>query len=133
MSLRMLPPLFLIPVRGGSKGIPRKNMQEVAGISLVGRAVRAARDACAILGGGRVVVDSDDAELLAEGRRWGAETPYVRPAELAGDTAGSMDVVRHALGALAVADRLADEGLSLPCSVGISEQQLDHICAVLGA
>jgi N-acetylneuraminate synthase/N,N'-diacetyllegionaminate synthase len=95
-------PLILIPVRGGSKGIPRKNLREVAGISLVGRAVRAARDACARLGGGRVIVDSDDAELLAEGRRWGAETPYVRPAHLATDTAGSMDVVRHALDALAV-------------------------------
>lgn len=95
-------PLILIPVRGGSKGIPRKNLQPVAGISLVGRAVRAARDACHLLGGGRVVVDSDDAELLAEGRRWGAETPYVRPAHLASDTAGSMDVVRHALDALAI-------------------------------
>ncbi len=95
-------PLILIPVRGGSKGIPRKNLQTVAGISLVGRAVRAARAACALLGGGRVVVDSDDAELLAEGRRWGAETPYVRPAALASDSAGSMEVVAHALTALAV-------------------------------
>ncbi len=95
-------PLILIPVRGGSKGIPRKNLQPVAGISLVGRAVRAAREACRLLGGGRVVVDSEDAELLAEGRCWGAETPYVRPAELAGDTAGSMDVMRHALGRLGV-------------------------------
>ena len=95
-------PLIIIPVRGGSKGIPRKNLQPVAGISLVGRAVRAARAACALLGGGRVVVDSDDAELLAEGRRWGAETPYVRPAALASDSAGSMEVVAHALTALAV-------------------------------
>ncbi len=95
-------PLILIPVRGGSKGIARKNMQLVAGISLVGRAVRAAREACRLLGGGRVVVDSDDAELLAEGRRWGAETPYVRPAALASDTASSMDVVAHAITALAI-------------------------------
>ena len=95
-------PVILIPVRGGSKGIPRKNLQTVGGISLVGRAVRAAREACNLLGGGRVIVDSEDPELLAEGRRWGAETPYVRPAELATDTAGSMEVVRHALDALAV-------------------------------
>lgn len=96
-------PLIIIPVRGGSKGIPGKNLKPVAGISLVGRAVRAARTACALLGGGRVVVDSDDQELLAEGRRWGAETPYVRPAHLATDTAGSMDVIRHALDVLTVA------------------------------
>lgn len=95
-------PLIIIPVRGGSKGIPRKNLREVAGISLIGRAVRAAREACRLLGGGRVIVDSDDAALLAEGRRWGAETPYVRPAALASDTAGSMEVIRHALDALAV-------------------------------
>ena len=95
-------PLILIPVRGGSKGIPRKNLQPVAGISLIGRAVRAARESCRLLGGGRVVVDSEDADLLAEGRRWGAETPYVRPLALASDTAGSMEVVRHALDVLAV-------------------------------
>ena len=93
----VMSPTFLIPVRGGSKGIIGKNLQLVGGISLVGRAVRAARAAAKLLGGGRVVVDSDDEALLSEGRRWGAETPYLRPAHLASDTAGSMDVVRHAL------------------------------------
>ena len=96
-------PLVVIPARGGSKGVPRKNLRTVAGISLIGRAVRAARRACALLGGGRVVVDSDDAEILAEGRAWGAETPYVRPAPLASDTAGSMDVLAHALRQLGIA------------------------------
>ncbi len=95
-------PIIIIPVRGGSKGLPGKNLKPVAGISLVGRAVRAAREACAQVGGGRVIVDSDAPELLAEGRRWGAETPYVRPAFLATDTAGSMEVIRHALEFLAV-------------------------------
>lgn len=95
-------PVIIIPVRGGSKGLPGKNLLAVGGISLVGRAVRAARDACARVGGGRVIVDSDSAELLAEGRRWGAETPYLRPAHLATDTAGSMEVIRHALEVLAI-------------------------------
>ena len=95
-------PLIVIPVRGGSKGIPKKNLQPVAGVSLVGRAVRAAKEACRLLGGGRVVVDSDADDLLAEARRWGAETPYVRPAHLASDTAGSMDVLRHALTVLGI-------------------------------
>ena len=95
-------PLIIIPVRGGSKGIPGKNLRAVAGISLIGRAVRAARAACALLGGGRVIVDSDAEDLLAEGRRWGAETPYVRPADLATDTASSMAVILHALDRLAV-------------------------------
>lgn len=95
-------PLIIIPVRGGSKGIPRKNLRTVGGISLIGRAVRTARAACSRLGGGRVIVDSDDEELLSEGRRWGAETPYVRPAALADDASSSDDVLRHALTALGI-------------------------------
>jgi len=90
-------PLFIIPVRGGSKGIPGKNLKTVAGISLVGRAVRSSLAASRILGRGRVVVDSDDEALLAEARRWGAETPFVRPAALATDEASYLDGLRHAL------------------------------------
>ncbi|MCP4656622.1 MAG: hypothetical protein GY856_14510 [bacterium] len=90
-------PLIIIPVRAGSKGLVRKNLRCVGGLSLVARAVRTARRACGLLGGGRVVVDSEDEELLAEGRSWGAETPYRRPAELATDTAGTMEVLAHAL------------------------------------
>jgi len=95
-------PLIIIPARGGSKGIPRKNLRTVGGISLIGRAVRTARAACVQLGGGRVIVDSDDEEILAEGRRWGAETPYVRPATLAADASSSDDVMRHALRTLGI-------------------------------
>jgi N,N'-diacetyllegionaminate synthase len=95
-------PLIIIPARGGSKGIPRKNLRTVGGISLIGRAVRTARAACAQLGGGRVIVDSDDEEILAEGRRWGAETPYVRPSALAGDAASSDAVLHHALQTLGI-------------------------------
>ncbi len=99
----MSEPLIIIPARGGSKGIPRKNLRTVGGISLIGRAVRTARAACAQLGGGRVIVDSDDEEILAEGRRWGGETPFVRPATLAGDASSSDDVMRHALRTLGIA------------------------------
>ena len=95
-------PLILIPARGGSKGIPRKNLRTVGGISLIGRAVRTARAACQLLGGGRVVVDSDDEEILAEGRLWGAETPYVRPTSLASDTSSSDEVLQHALQKLGI-------------------------------
>ncbi len=99
----MSAPLIIIPARGGSKGIPRKNLRTVGGISLIGRAVRTARTACSMLGGGRVVVDSDDEEILAEGRRWGAETPYIRPKALAGDASSSDEVLRHALHQLEIA------------------------------
>jgi N-acetylneuraminate synthase/N,N'-diacetyllegionaminate synthase len=98
-------PLFLIPVRGGSKSVPRKNLRTVAGISLLGRAVHRALRARQMLGGGgRVVVDTDDPALMEEARRHGAEVPYRRPAHLATDTARTMDVVRHCLAALDVRD-----------------------------
>jgi N-acetylneuraminate synthase/N,N'-diacetyllegionaminate synthase len=95
-------PLIIIPARGGSKGVPGKNLRTVGGISLIGRAVRTARAAARAFPGTRVIVDSDDQAILAEGRAWGAETPYVRPAELASDTASSLAVMRHALEVLGV-------------------------------
>ena len=95
-------PLIIIPVRGGSKGIPRKNLRLVAGLSLTTRAIRTARRACALLGGGRVVVDTDDEAIAAEARQWGAETPYMRPAVLASDAASSLEVLRNALEQLSV-------------------------------
>ncbi|HEX2163258.1 MAG TPA: acylneuraminate cytidylyltransferase family protein [Thermoanaerobaculia bacterium] len=89
--------LGLIVARGGSKGVPRKNLRRIAGLSLVGYKARAA------LGSGcctRLILSSEDAEILEEGRRHGAETPFVRPAELASDEASSNDVVLHAMDAV---------------------------------
>lgn len=86
----------VIPARGGSKGVPGKNLRRVGGIPLIGRAVAAARDAVAI---DRVVVSTDDAEIAAVAREWGAEV-VDRPAALAGDTASSESALLHALDAL---------------------------------
>lgn len=89
--------LFLIPARGGSKGFPGKNLALLGGIPLVGRAVRTARAAAGHFPGSRVVCSTDDARIAEAAREWGAEVPFLRPAELATDTATSMDVVLHAL------------------------------------
>jgi N,N'-diacetyllegionaminate synthase len=91
--------LFLVPARGGSKGLPRKNLRTLAGIPLVGWACRAAARAARRLDGGphRVVCSTDDQEIAAAAREWGAETPFLRPSPLADDTAGSLEVARHAL------------------------------------
>lgn len=86
----------IIPARGGSKGVPRKNLREVAGIPLIVRAVRACRDAAAI---DEVVVTTDDAEIAAAARAAGARI-VERPADLAGDTASSESALLHALDAL---------------------------------
>lgn len=85
--------LALVPARGGSKGLPGKNLAEVAGRSLVRRAVDVARAVPAV---DEVVVSSDAEAILAEGRRAGA-TALERPAELATDDAPSDAVVRHVL------------------------------------
>lgn len=84
----------LIPARGGSKGLPGKNMKHVGGIPLVGRAVRTGRRALRRIGGcGRVVCSTDSEEIAAVAREWGAEVPFLRAAALATDSATSMDVV----------------------------------------
>ncbi|HET7472999.1 MAG TPA: UDP-N-acetylglucosamine 2-epimerase [Candidatus Limnocylindrales bacterium] len=95
MSSRIL---FLIPARGGSQRVPRKNLRTVGGVPLVARAVRLARAAAAALGGGahRVVCSTDDAEIAAVARAWGAQV-LDRPGELATATATSVDVALHAL------------------------------------
>jgi CMP-N,N'-diacetyllegionaminic acid synthase len=93
--------LGLIPARGGSKWLPGKNLKLVGGIPLVGRAARTARQAGIRFGEPfRIVCSTDDPAIAEVAREWGAETPFLRPAALASDTASSMDVVLHALDAL---------------------------------
>jgi CMP-N,N'-diacetyllegionaminic acid synthase len=92
--------LVHIPARGGSKGIPRKNLQTVLGISLVGWAVLTARRARVLLEGQatlRILVDTEDPEIAQEGRAWGAEVPFLRPPELARDDSPTAGSVVHAL------------------------------------
>ena len=89
--------LFLIPARGGSRGILGKNLRAVGAISLVGRAIRTARRAARVLGREhRVVVSTDDSDIAREARYWGASVPFMRPPELATDTASSLAVAAHA-------------------------------------
>lgn len=89
--------LGLITARGGSKGLPRKNVLTVGGKPLIGWTIEAALKSRFIE---RVVLSSDDDEIMEAAKTWGCEVPYRRPAHLANDTASSMDVVLHALGQL---------------------------------
>ncbi len=88
--------LYLIPARGGSKGLPGKNLRPLLGRPLVAWSVVAALEA-ARSRPGRVVVSTDDEAIAEAARNAGAEVPFFRPAALAADTTPSMDVVLHAL------------------------------------
>lgn len=86
----------IIPARGGSKGLPGKNVMRVGGVPLVTRSVAAARAARTV---GRVVVTTDDGEIARVAREAGASVVQ-RPADLSGDTASSESALLHALDAL---------------------------------
>jgi CMP-N,N'-diacetyllegionaminic acid synthase len=85
--------LAVVPARGGSKGIPRKNLQPVGGVSLVGRAARVVAELPWI---DAAVLSTDDEEIAEEGRSHGLDVPFRRPDELSGDRATSGDMWRHA-------------------------------------
>ncbi len=86
--------LFLIAARGGSKGVPGKNLRQIEGLSLVGFKARAAQNCGACR---RLIISTDSAEIQDEARRFGVEVPFTRPAELATDTASSESVVAHTI------------------------------------
>lgn len=90
--------LGLVPARGGSRTIPRKNVRPLAGRPLVEHVLRAIAASGAV---DRTVVSTDDEEIAAVARAAGAETPFLRPAELAGDEVSGIAVVEHALAWLA--------------------------------
>jgi CMP-N-acetylneuraminic acid synthetase len=86
--------LALIPARGGSQGIPRKNVMLMAGKPLIAHSILQAQASQRI---NRVLVSTDDDEIAEVARQWGAEAPFRRPAEYALDFSPDIDVFRHAL------------------------------------
>lgn len=86
--------LAVIPARGGSKGVPRKNIKPLAGKPLIGWTIEAVRESSLI---DRVVVSTEDLEIAEIARSLDAEVPFLRPKELATDEASGMGAVLHAL------------------------------------
>ncbi len=102
--------LCLIPARGGSKGIPRKNLRSVGGRPLITWTIEQALAAEADL---HVVVSTDDEEIAQVAREAGADVPWLRPAELAVDTAATEPTVEHAIAQVTEAGRAPDAVLLL--------------------
>lgn len=123
-------PIFIIPARGGSKGIPGKNIADLAGRPLIAYTIDAAREALALLNSEetasattshrvenplsdmrRIIVSTDSAEIADCARKDGVEIPFLRPAALSTDTAGSREVILHAM------DYADSKGISYDCVI----------------
>jgi CMP-N,N'-diacetyllegionaminic acid synthase len=97
--------LGVIPARGGSKGVPGKNLREVAGKPLIAYTIDAARASRRL---NRLVLSTDDAAIADAGRTLGVEVPFMRPAELASDDAPMLVVLQHAMNEMAARGCAAD-------------------------
>jgi CMP-N,N'-diacetyllegionaminic acid synthase len=94
MSMSPLRIAAVIPARGGSKGIPYKNLADLGGRPLIAWTIAAAK---AARGLDRIVVSTDDERIAATAVEYGAEVPFLRPTEFSGDNAPALDVIMHAL------------------------------------
>lgn len=86
--------LCVIPARGGSKRIPRKNIKNFCGKPMIAWSIIAASKSNCF---DKIIVSTDDEEIAAVAKHWGADVPFMRPIELANDYAGTTEVVSHAV------------------------------------
>ncbi|MDH5426174.1 MAG: pseudaminic acid cytidylyltransferase [Gammaproteobacteria bacterium] len=86
--------LAVIPARGGSKRIPRKNIRSFLGKPIIAYSIEAAKQSGCF---DKIIVSTDDEEIAEVARQYGAEVPFFRPAELSDDYTGTNDVVKHAI------------------------------------
>jgi N-acylneuraminate cytidylyltransferase len=100
----------VIPARGGSKRIPRKNIKTFCGRPMIAWSILAAQQSDLF---DRIIVSTDDEEIAAVARAWGAETPFMRPPELSDDYAATTEVIAHAT-----------------CWVESQGQSVDAVCCI---
>jgi len=86
--------LSIIPARGGSKGVPRKNIKKLSGKPLIAYSIEAASKSKYL---SKVIVSTEDKEIASVSESFGAEIPFLRPKNLATDTAKAIEVAKHAL------------------------------------
>ena len=91
------PVLAVIPARGGSKGVPRKNLQLLAGLPLIAHSIQLSKLCTEIA---RCIVSTDSEEIASLAREYGGDAPFLRPAALAADDTPMWPVLKHALEAM---------------------------------
>jgi CMP-N-acetylneuraminic acid synthetase len=121
--------LGVIAARGGSKGLPRKNLLPLGGKPLIAHTIEAALGCRALT---RTVVSSEDAEILEAARAAGCPAPFVRPGELAGDRSSTVDVVLHALDWLAAHEGMAP-GVAVLLPATAPLRRAEHIAGAIEA
>ena len=94
LEMEIADTLFIIPARGGSKGVPRKNILQLAGKPLICYTIDAARN---VTPDDQICISTDDNEIINVVEDYGLKVPFVRPAKLATDNAGSREVILHAI------------------------------------
>ena len=124
--------LAIVPARGASKRVPRKNLRTLGGKSLTARAVEACLGAQSL---GRIVISSDSAEILATARAYPSVLPLQRPPEFSTDASPAIDFVRHALKSLEVdgASRFDAVAIIQPSSPFTASADIDATVSALAA
>ena len=121
--------LVIIPARGGSKGVPRKNLAEIAGRPLIAHAITNAK---AVRGVDRLIVSTEDEEIAAAARAAGAEVPFLRPADLAADHVSLIPVAIHAMRQMDELDFRADMIATLqPTAPLLGPKRIDQAIAMM--
>ncbi len=86
--------IAIIPARGGSKRIPRKNIKEFCGKPMIAYSIEAAKKSECFE---RIIVSTDDSEIANVAKQYGAEVPFIRPDDISDDYASTLDVIAHAI------------------------------------
>jgi len=102
--------LFIIAARGGSKGVAKKNLQKIAGLSLLGYKALSAQSCKSC---NRILLTTDDPEIINEGKSLGLEIPFTRPENLANDTATSDSVVSHVINWVETYEKISYDAIML--------------------
>lgn len=112
----------IIPARGGSKRIPRKNIKNFFGKPMLAYPIQTALESELF---SKIIVSTDDPEIAEIAQKYGAEVPFIRPTDLADDFAGTAPVIKHALNFLAEAgETYTNVGFIYPCTPLISAEIL---------
>ena len=114
--------LCIIPARGGSKRIPKKNIRDFCGKPVLAYAIEAAKKSQLF---DKVIVSSDDSNIVSIAKEFGAETPFIRPSEIADDHSGTVPVIAHAIRETETAGEAPDLVCCVyPCAPLIQYQDL---------